>query len=153
MWFLVLASGALFLCSVSFQFPVQWQSLLRPYPIPSTSPLSILRAMTTYATKCPQLCLQVFFTHGRNPTDRRFHEVLIWSPTNSVRIAGELGGWTPYLTLPTPLSLVKIRPRGESSFNPHLSFAEVGMLLDSHFLLMQSLKYLQCDDLNVFLLF
>ena len=30
------------------------------------------------------------------------------------------------------------------------SFVEVGMLLDSHFLLMQSLKYRQCDDLNVF---
>ena len=41
-------------------------------------------------------------------------------------------------------------PRG-SSFNPHLSFAEVGMLLDSHFLLMQFLKYLGIhhDDLNV----
>jgi len=34
---------------------------------------------------------------------------------------------------------------------PHLSFAEVGMLLDSHFLLMQFLKYLGMhhDDLNV----
>src|SRR6218665_1208306 len=40
---------------------------------------------------------------------------------------------------------------GGSSFNPHLSFAEVGMLLDSHFLLMQFLKYqgLHHDDLNV----
>src|SRR6218665_2246671 len=34
---------------------------------------------------------------------------------------------------------------------PHLSFAEVGMLLDSHFLLMQLSKYLVLhhDDLNV----
>src|SRR6218665_325705 len=39
---------------------------------------------------------------------------------------------------------------GGSSFNPHLGFAEVGMLLDSHFLLItQFLKYLQHDDLNV----
>ena len=40
---------------------------------------------------------------------------------------------------------------GGSSFNPHLSFAEVGILLDSHFLLMQFLKYqgLHHDDLNV----
>ena len=35
-------------------------------------------------------------------------------------------------------------------FQPsHQSFAEVDMLLDSHFLLMQFLKYLQHDDLNV----
>src|SRR6218665_3173552 len=56
----------------------------------------------------------------------------------------------PYLILPTPLPLVKIRPRGGVEFQPpHLSFAEVGMLFPSHFLLMQFLKYLQCDDLNV----
>src|SRR6218665_2312947 len=56
----------------------------------------------------------------------------------------------PYLTLPTPPPLVKIKPP-PSSFTPHLSFAEVGMLLDSHFLLMQFLKYLGLhhDDLNV----
>src|SRR6218665_1519886 len=47
------------------------------------------------------------------------------------------------------IPLVKIRPRGSSLNPPHLSFAKVGMLLDSHFLLMQFLKYLQCDDLNV----
>src|SRR6218665_3853112 len=58
------------------------------------------------------------------------------------------GGWgvpPPYLILPTPLPLVKIRPRGVEFQSPHLSFSEVGMLLDSHFLLMQFLKYLQCD--------
>src|SRR6218665_3017654 len=63
------------------------------------------------------------------------------------------GGWgvePPYLILPTPLPLVKIRPRGVEFQPPHLSFAEVGMLLHSHFLLMQSLKSLQCADLNVF---
>ena len=64
------------------------------------------------------------------------------------------GGWgvePPYLTLPTPLPLVKIRPGGVEFQPPHLSFAEVGMLLDSHFLLMQLLKYLGLhhDDLNV----
>src|SRR6218665_385519 len=71
----------------------------------------------------------------------------------SVRIAGGVGGVEPpYLTLPTPLPLVKIRPRGgRVSTPPHLSFAEVGMLLDSHFLLTQFLKYLGVhhDDLNV----
>src|SRR6218665_4117059 len=70
----------------------------------------------------------------------------------SVRIAGRgFGGVEPpYLTLPTSLPLVKIRPGG-SSFNPHLSFAEVGMLRDSHFLIMQFLKYLGMhrDDLSV----
>src|SRR6218665_1327342 len=60
-------------------------------------------------------------------------------------------GWlnSPYLILPTPLPLVQIRPRGVEFQPPHLSFAEVGMLLDSHVLPMQFLKYLQCDDLNV----
>src|SRR6218665_2546856 len=67
----------------------------------------------------------------------------------SVRIAGGLGGLNPYLTLPTPLPLVKIRPRGVEFQPPHLRFAEVGMLLYSHFPLMQFLKYLQRDDLNV----
>jgi len=28
------------------------------------------------------------------------------------KISVRIGGWTPYLTLPTPLPLVKIRPRG-----------------------------------------
>src|SRR6218665_302219 len=54
-------------------------------------------------------------------------------------------GWgvePPYLISPTPLPLVKIRPRGVEFQPPHLSFAEVAMLLDSHFLLMQFLKYL-----------
>src|SRR6218665_1542577 len=43
----------------------------------------------------------------------------------------------------------KFDPGGVEFQPPYLSFAEVGMLLDSHFLLMQFLKYLQCDDLNV----
>jgi len=51
--------------------------------------------------------------------------------------------------LADPLPLVKNRLRGSSFSPPHLSFAEVGMLLDSHFLVMQFLKYLQLDDLNV----
>src|SRR6218665_2252336 len=68
----------------------------------------------------------------------------------SVRIAGGVRGVEPpYLILPTPLPLAEIRPRGVEFQPPYLSFAEVGMLLDSHFLLMQFLKYLQCDDLNV----
>ena len=49
---------------------------------------------------------------------------------HSVQIAGGQGVEPLNLTLSTPLPLVKIRPRGGSSFNPHLSFAEIGMLLD-----------------------
>ena len=44
-----------------------------------------------------------------------------------------------------PTSGQNSTPGGRVS-TPYLSFAEVGMLLDSHFLLMQFLKY---DDLNV----
>src|SRR6218665_1984483 len=62
------------------------------------------------------------------------------------------GGWgveppLPHLT--DPLPLVKIRPQGGRVSTPHLSFFEVCMLLDSHFLLLQFLKYLQHDELNV----
>src|SRR6218665_70150 len=67
--------------------------------------------------------------------------------TSSVRIDG---GWglKPPPHLADPLPLVKIRPRGVE-FQPHLSFADAGMLLDSHFFLMQFLKYPPRDDLNV----
>src|SRR6218665_3212631 len=52
----------------------------------------------------------------------------------SVRIAGGVGGVDPpYLILPTPLPLVKIRPRGGRVSTPPPKFCEVGMLLDSHF--------------------
>ena len=52
-----------------------------------------------------------------------------------------VGGLNPLPnTLLTPLPLIKIRPRGVEFQPPHLNFAEVGMLLDSHFLLMQFLK-------------
>src|SRR6218665_1632620 len=70
----------------------------------------------------------------------------------SVRIAG---GWglnplyVPHLADPLHVPLVKIRPGGVEFQPPHLSFAEVSMPLYSHFLLMQFLKYLQRDDLNV----
>src|SRR6218665_225087 len=68
---------------------------------------------------------------------------------------GGLGGLTrappppplPHLADP-PTSGQNSTPGGPVS-TPHLSFAEVGMLLPSHFLLMKFLKYLQCDDLNV----
>src|SRR6218665_876994 len=54
------------------------------------------------------------------------------------------GGWglNPLPHLADPLPLVKIRPRGVEFQPPHLSFAKVAMLLDSHFLLMQFLKCL-----------
>ena len=61
-------------------------------------------------------------------------------------------GWgvePPIPHLADPLPLVKTRPQGGRVSTPYLSFAEVGMLLDSCFLLMQFLKYLQRDDLNV----
>src|SRR6218665_1685755 len=69
---------------------------------------------------------------------------------DSVRIAGGLGGLNP----PTsscrlPYLWSKFDPGGGRVSTPPPKFAEVGMLLDSHFLLMQFLKYLQCDDLNV----
>ena len=67
--------------------------------------------------------------------------------TSSVRI-DRVGGWSPHLILPTPYLWSKFDPGG-SSFNPHLSFADAGMLLDSHFFLMQFLKYPPRDDLNV----
>ena len=58
-------------------------------------------------------------------------------------------GLNPLPHLADPPLLVKIRPRGGRVSTPHLSFAEIGMLFDSHFLLMQFLKYLQGEDLNV----
>src|SRR6218665_212249 len=59
------------------------------------------------------------------------------------------GGLNPLPHFADPPPLVKIRP-GEVEFQPpHLSFDEVGTLLDSHFLLMQFFKYLQRDDWNV----
>jgi len=60
-------------------------------------------------------------------------------------------GWEALLnshTLPTPYLWSKVDPGGRVS-TPHLSFAKVGMLLESHFLLMQFLKHLERDDLNV----
>ena len=67
----------------------------------------------------------------------------------SVRITGGLGVEPPYLILSTPYLWSKFDPGGGRVSTPHLSFSKVGMLLVSHFLLMQFLKYLQCDDLNV----
>src|SRR6218665_3605182 len=66
----------------------------------------------------------------------------------SVRIAGGWGFDPPTSPCRPPTSGQNSTPGGRVS-TPHLSFPEVGMLLDSHFLLMQFLKYLQHDDLNV----
>ena len=63
-------------------------------------------------------------------------------------LPGVLGVEPPYLTLSTPYLWSKLDPGGRVS-TLHLSFAEVCMLLYSHFLLMQFLKYLQRDDLKV----
>src|SRR6218665_2087955 len=65
----------------------------------------------------------------------------------SVQIAGGVGGLNPLPHLAD--SGQNSTPGGGRVSTPHLSFAEVGMLLYSHFLLMQFLKYLQRDDLNV----
>ena len=62
------------------------------------------------------------------------------------------GGWglnPPTSACRPPYLWSKFDPGGVEFQPPHLRFAEVGMLLDSHFLLMQFLKYLQFDDLNV----
>ena len=69
---------------------------------------------------------------------------------SSIQIAGKVGGLNTLPHPADPLPLVKIRPRG-SNFPPppRLRFADVGILLDSHFLLMQFLKYLQRYDLHV----
>src|SRR6218665_4167863 len=65
-------------------------------------------------------------------------------------LPGGLGGLNPPTSPGRPPYLwSKFDPWGLEFQPPHLSFAEVGMLLDSHFLLMQFLKYLQGDDLNV----
>src|SRR6218665_2093479 len=65
-------------------------------------------------------------------------------------LPGGLGGLNPPTSSCRPPYLwPKFDPGGVEFQPPYLSFAEVGMLLDSHFLLMQFLKYLQCDDLNV----
>src|SRR6218665_2455367 len=71
-------------------------------------------------------------------------------PRAVFKLPGGLGGLNPPTSSCRPPSLwPKFDPGGVEFQPPYLSFAEVGMLLDSHFLLMQFLKYLQCDDLNV----
>src|SRR6218665_324899 len=67
-------------------------------------------------------------------------------------LPGGLGGVEPPTSPCRPPYLWSTFDPGGSSFNPpHLSFTEVGMLFDSHFLLMQFLKYLGLhhDDFNV----
>jgi len=64
------------------------------------------------------------------------------------------GGWgvePPTSPCLPPYLWSKFDPMGIVFQPSHLSFAEVGMLLDSRFLLMQFLKYLGLhhDDLNV----
>src|SRR6218665_578016 len=63
----------------------------------------------------------------------------------------EAGGLNPLRHLADPPTSGQNSIPGGRVSTPHLSFAEVGMLLDSHFLLMQFLKYigLHHDDLNV----
>src|SRR6218665_3807449 len=64
-------------------------------------------------------------------------------------LPGGLGGLNPLPHLADPPTSRQISTPGGRVSTPHLRFAEVGMLFLSHFLLMQFLKYLQCDDLNV----
>src|SRR6218665_3841600 len=65
-----------------------------------------------------------------------------------------VGGLNPLTSSCRPPYLwSKFDPGGVKFQPPHLCFAEVGMLLDSHSLPMQFLKYLQCDDLNVTTIF
>src|SRR6218665_429964 len=72
-----------------------------------------------------------------------------WHQCSNCRGVGGLNPPTsscrpPYLWSKFDPGVVEFQP-------PHLSFAEVGMLLVSHFLLMKLLKYLGLhhDDLNV----
>ena len=60
-----------------------------------------------------------------------------------------VGGVEPPTSLCRPPTSGQNSALGGRVSTPHLSFAEVGMLLYSHFLLMQFLKYIQHDDLNV----
>jgi len=60
-----------------------------------------------------------------------------------------LGGVEPLISPCRPPTPGQNSTPGVEFQPPHLSFAEVGMVFDSHFLLMQFLKYLQRDDLNV----
>src|SRR6218665_2959073 len=58
-------------------------------------------------------------------------------------LPGGLGGLNPPTSSCRPPYLwSKFDPGGVEFQSPHLSFSEVGMLLDSHFLPMQFLKYL-----------
>src|SRR6218665_430420 len=73
-------------------------------------------------------------------------------PPTGVRIGGGVGGVEPPTSPCRPPYLwSKFAPGGVEFQPPHLRFAGVGMLLDSHFLVMQFLKYLGLhhDDLNV----
>src|SRR6218665_1869375 len=80
------------------------------------------------------------------------HLFLSWDDLSTVfELPGGLGGLNPPTSPCRPPYLwSKFDPGGvEFQPPPHLSFAEVGMLLNSHFLLMQFLKYLGLyhDDL------
>src|SRR6218665_2418227 len=71
-------------------------------------------------------------------------------PHSVFELPGGLGGLNPPTSsCPPPYLWSKFDTGGVEFQPPHLSFAEVGMLFHSHFLLMQFLKYLQCGDLNV----
>src|SRR6218665_1543704 len=91
----------------------------------------------------------------RNNIPDQLHQGAIMLIKVSVRIAGGGGGGgggvppPPTSSCRPPYLWSKFDPGGVEFQPPHLSFAEVGMLFPSHFLLMQFLKYLQCDDLNV----
>src|SRR6218665_219041 len=60
-----------------------------------------------------------------------------------------VGGVKPPPHLADPSTSGQNSTPGGRDSTPHLGFPEVGMLLDSYFLLMQFLKYLQHEDLNV----
>src|SRR6218665_2088439 len=75
------------------------------------------------------------------------HVRISWS-CSVFELPGVWGLNPPTSSCQPPTSGQNSTPGGQVS-TPHLSFAEVGMPLDSHFFLMQFLKYLQCDDLNV----
>jgi len=63
-----------------------------------------------------------------------------------------VAGLNPLPHLADPPTSGQNSTPGDRVYTSPSKFCEVGMLIDSHFLLMQFLKYLQRNDLNVTIL-
>src|SRR6218665_1358316 len=98
------------------------------------------------ACVCERVCTYIY----TKPRQKKFR-VMNGAHLQCSNCAGGLGVEPPPSPCRSPYLWSIFDPGGGRVSTPHLSFAEVGMLLDSHFLLMQFLKYLGLhhDDLNV----